>query len=365
MLSTLFPTLAVRVVLSAVTSFVLALIIGPRVIDALKGRQIGQTIREEGVQEHRKKAGIPTMGGVIFLVPAVLATLLFAGLNLYVSLGLVLCLGMAGLGMMDDLTKVIKARSLGLTPRQKLVGQIVCGLVAAVGLRYFPAVPSELPLPAGQGGGTLLLANSFIQVPRWGFLDLGMLYLPFVTFVVVAFTNAVNLNDGLDGLAAGSVAISLLPFTIVAFVTGQAVLARAAGVAYTPGTGELAAMAAALFGGCLGFLWYNAHPAQVFMGDTGSMGLGGAVAALAVCTRTELLAVVIGGLFVVEALSVVLQVSYFKWTKGQRIFRMSPIHHHFELCGWAEEKVVTRFWIVGAALALAGLSLFASRLLAS
>lgn len=349
--------------LSVVTSFVLALIIGPRVIANLKQRQIGQTIREEGVQEHKKKAGVPTMGGIIFLVPMVITTLTYAGLNVYVGLALLLGLGMGLLGMMDDLTKVIKARSLGLTPRQKLAGQIVLGLLAAVVLRYTPGLRQELPLSAAAAGGSLLLPASFIQVPIWGVVDLGLFYLPFVTFVVVAFTNAVNLTDGLDGLAAGTVGVGVLPFLVIAYVTGHLVFARHLGVAFVPGAGELAIVCAALFGGCLGFLWFNAHPAEVFMGDTGSMALGGTVAALAIGTRTEIFSVVIGGLFVAEALSVVLQVSYFKWTHGQRIFRMSPIHHHFELTGWAEEKVVTRFWIINLMLALIGLGLFASRLL--
>ncbi|MBI3039677.1 phospho-N-acetylmuramoyl-pentapeptide-transferase, partial [bacterium] len=192
--------------------------------------------------------------------------------------------------------------------------------------------------------------------------DLGWFYIPFVLFVLVGATNAVNLTDGLDGLASGIVTTATLPFLIMSYITGHQIFAQHLGVLYISGAGELAIICATLLGGCLGFLWYNSHPAEVFMGDTGSLALGGAMGALAVCIKAEMFLAIIGGVFVAEALSVILQVSYFKWTHGLRIFKMSPIHHHFELSGWPEEIVVTRFWVVTVMMSLLGLVLFASRL---
>lgn len=340
----------------------MAAFIGPRVIEHLKSRQIGQTIREEGVQEHKKKAGIPTMGGLIILIPFLLTTLLWARWHPAVGIVLFCTMAMALLGATDDLTKVIKARSLGLTPRQKLAAQILTGFITAYAIKTWLGTNCELPVPLTAGGGSLMLSSTFIQLPWLGTFDLGLLYLPFVALVVVGASNAVNLTDGLDGLAGSVTLTVLIPLLVIALVSGTPGLARGIGTAYIPGSAELAILAAALFGGCLGFLWYNANPAQVFMGDTGSLALGGAVAALAACTRTEVLLALIGGVYVAEALSVIIQVSYFKYTGGKRVFRMSPIHHHFELCGWAEQKVVARFTIVSLLLGLAGLALFAMRL---
>ncbi len=354
--------MTLRILFALATSFLIAVFIGPRVIEHLKSRQIGQTIREEGVQEHKKKAGIPTMGGLIILIPFLLTTLLWARWHPSVGIVLFCTLAMAMLGATDDLTKVIKARSLGLTPRQKLAAQILTGIVTAYAVKTWLGVNNELPVPLSAGGGSLILSSTFVQVPWFGTIDLGWLYLPFVAFIVVGASNAVNLTDGLDGLAGSVTLTVLIPFLVIALVSGTPELARGLGAAYIPGSAELAILAAALFGGCLGFLWYNANPAQVFMGDTGSLALGGAVAALAVCTRTEVFLALIGGVYVAEALSVIIQVSYFKYTGGKRVFRMSPIHHHFELCGWAEQKVVARFTIVNILLGLAGLALFAMRL---
>lgn len=354
--------MTIRILFALATSFLVAVFIGPRVIEHLKSRQIGQTIREEGVQEHKKKAGIPTMGGLIILIPFLLTTLLWARWHPAVGIVLFCTLAMALLGATDDLTKVIKARSLGLTPRQKLAAQILTGIVTAFAVKTWLGVNNELPLPLATGGGSAVLPSTFTQLPWLGAVDLGWLYLPFVAFIVVGASNAVNLTDGLDGLAGSVTLTVLIPFLVIALVSGTPELARGLGTAYIPGSAELAILAAALFGGCLGFLWYNANPAQVFMGDTGSLALGGAVAALSVCTRTEVFLALIGGVYVAEALSVIIQVSYFKYTGGKRVFRMSPIHHHFELCGWAEQKVVARFMIVSLLLGLAGLALFAMRL---
>jgi phospho-N-acetylmuramoyl-pentapeptide-transferase len=357
MVSAIFSSVMVRVLLAALTAFVVGVFIGPAVIENLKKRQIGQAIREEGVAEHKKKAGIPTMGGMIILIAALIGIILYAKWNPYVLITVLIILIAGFIGMMDDLTKVLKARSLGLTPRQKLAGQIVLGVAAALTLRYLPGLRFE----AAAAGGALdfvPLAPTNILVPWYGVFDLGIFYLPFVAIVVVAATNAVNLTDGLDGLAAGTASIALVPFLLIALIAGTPVLARALTVIHIPGVEELAIVCAAMLGGCLGFLWYNGHPAEVFMGDMGSLALGGTFAALAVCTKTELFLVIIGGIFVIETLSVLTQVSYFKYTKGKRIFRMSPIHHHFELCGWAEQKVTVRFWMVGLVLGILGLATY-------
>ena len=265
------------------------------------------------------------------------------------------------IGFFDDITKVVRARSLGLTPRQKLAGQIITGLAAALAINYYPGLRFEL---ANAASSSLEMSPTATQVPIFGALDLGWLYIPFAVAVIVGASNAVNLTDGLDGLAAGSMIVATTPFLVFAYVCGHLIFARHLGVAYIPGVGELAIICAALIGGSFGFLWHNAHPAAVFMGDTGSLALGGSLGAIALCSKTEVFLAIVGGIFVIEALSVILQVSYFKMTKGKRIFKMSPIHHHFELCGWPEEKVVIRFWIMGIMLAMVGLTLFAARLVA-
>lgn len=337
------------------------MIIGPRVIFNLKSRQIGQTVREEGVKEHLKKTGVPTMGGIIILIPLMITSLLWTKINAFVVISLLVTAGMGLIGFFDDITKVVRARSLGLTPRQKLAGQIITGLAAALAINYYPGLRFEL---ANATSNSIEMSPTATQVPIFGALDLGWLYIPFAVAVIVGASNAVNLTDGLDGLAAGSMIVATTPFLVFAYVCGHLIFARHLGVAYIPGVGELAIICAALIGGSFGFLWHNAHPAAVFMGDTGSLALGGSLGAIALCSKTEVFLAIVGGIFVIEALSVILQVSYFKMTKGKRIFKMSPIHHHFELCGWPEEKVVIRFWIMGIMLAMVGLTLFAARLVA-
>ncbi|HOI90537.1 MAG TPA: phospho-N-acetylmuramoyl-pentapeptide-transferase [Candidatus Rifleibacterium sp.] len=361
MFSSVFEPLSIRVIFSIVTSFLLAMIIGPRVIFNLKSRQIGQTVREEGVKEHLKKTGVPTMGGIIILIPLMITSLLWTKINAFVVISLLVTAGMGLIGFFDDITKVVRARSLGLTPRQKLAGQIITGLAAALAINYYPGLRFEL---ANATSNSIEMSPTATQVPIFGALDLGWLYIPFAVAVIVGASNAVNLTDGLDGLAAGSMIVATTPFLVFAYVCGHLIFARHLGVAYIPGVGELAVICAALIGGSFGFLWHNAHPAAVFMGDTGSLALGGSLGAIALCSKTEVFLAIVGGIFVIEALSVILQVSYFKMTKGKRIFKMSPIHHHFELCGWPEEKVVIRFWIMGIMLAMVGLTLFAARLVA-
>lgn len=337
------------------------MIIAPRVIFNLKSRQIGQNVREEGVKEHLKKTGVPTMGGIIILIPLMITTILWAKLNPFVVIALGTTAAMGLIGFFDDITKVVKARSLGLSAKQKLAGQIITAACAAAAIMYYPHLRFELNIP---GSSSVEIAASSTQMPVLGAIDLGWLFIPFVIAVIVGSTNAVNLTDGLDGLATGTMVVSSLPFLIFAYVCGHSIFARHLGVAYIPGAGELAVMSASILGGCLGFLWHNSHPASVFMGDTGSLALGGALASIAVCSKTEIFLAIVGGIFVLEAFSVIIQVSYFKISKGKRIFLMSPIHHHFELRGWPEQKVVIRFWIVSIMMALFGLTLFASRLVA-
>ncbi len=358
MFSSIFEPLSIRIIFSIVTSFLLAMIIAPRVIKNLKKRQIGQTIREEGVKEHLKKAGVPTMGGIIILIPLLVTTLLWAKLNPFIWFAVAVTVGMGLIGFFDDITKVVNARSLGLTPRQKLVSQILIGLAAAFFIKMYPGLRFEMPTVAQA------IPSSAVQLPVLGFLDLGWFYIPVALFVIVGCTNAVNLTDGLDGLAAGTVAVSINPFLLITYFCGHAIYAKHLGVAFIPGCNELAILCASMIGGCLGFLWHNSHPASVFMGDTGSLALGGALGAIALASKTEFYLAIAGGIFVCEALSVIIQVSYFKYTHGKRIFKMSPIHHHFELCGWPEEKVVVRFWTVGIMLALVALTIFCSRLVA-
>ena len=360
MFSSIITPLSIRIIFSIVTSFLLAMIIAPRVISNLKLRQIGQTIREEGVKEHLKKAGIPTMGGIIILIPLLVTSLLWAKLNPFVWFVIAVTIGMGLIGFFDDITKVVNARSLGLTPRQKLFFQISIGIAAALFIKMYP----NLNFAMAVGDQIKSISSSSVQIPVIGYLDLGWFYIPIALFVIVGCTNAVNLTDGLDGLAAGTVTTAVAPFLLITYCCGHMVFAKHLEVAYISGVGELTIICASIIGGCLGFLWYNSHPAAVFMGDTGSLALGGAIGAIALASKTEFYLAIAGGIFVCEALSVIIQVSYFKLTHGKRIFKMSPIHHHFELCGWAEEKVVIRFWTVGLMLALVALTIFCARLAA-
>ena len=308
-------------------AFVIALAVGPLVIPVLRRLKFGQSIREEGPQRHYAKAGTPTMGGVIILAALIVPTLVFAGKSAEVWLALFVTVGHGAIGFVDDFIKVVRKRSLGLKARQKLFGQIVMAIALAyIDSAYF-------------GRGTDL------WVPVAGInIDFGPLYYVLIFLVLVGTTNAVNLTDGLDGLAAGTTTVAAMAYAVIAMAFGKS---------------DLAIFCVALAGATLGFLRYNIHPAKVFMGDTGSLALGGALAAVAVLTKTELLLVLVGGIFVIEALSVIIQVISFKST-GKRVFKMSPIHHHFELSGWSETKVVTVFWLAGtlfAALALVVLAL--------
>ncbi|WP_425060772.1 Phospho-N-acetylmuramoyl-pentapeptide-transferase [Sporomusa carbonis] len=309
---------------AAAVSFAIAVLAGPLLIPVLRRLKFGQSIREEGPERHYAKAGTPTMGGVLILTALTITSLLFAGKNPEVLLAIFVALGHGLIGFLDDFIKVVLKRSLGLKARQKLLGQIIMALALAyIASIYF-------------GRGTDL------WIPVLGInVDFGALYYLLIFLVLVGTTNAVNLTDGLDGLAAGTTTVAALAYAVIALYFGKP---------------HLAIFCVALAGACLGFLKYNAYPAKVFMGDTGSLALGGALAAVAVMTKTEFLLVIVGGVFVVEALSVIIQVISFKST-GKRVFKMSPIHHHFELSGWSETKVVTVFWLAGAVFAAVALSI--------
>lgn len=306
-------------VLGFVVSLVVGLALGPLVIKKLKEFHARQEEREEGPESHKYKAGTPTMGGILILFALTVSVLLFNGAEPSKLMALFLTLGNGLIGFADDSIKAVKKRNLGLTAKQKLAGQAVISVIFCIALKVFADMPTTVWIP-------------FTDIT----VDLGIAYYLFVFLIIVGATNAVNLTDGLDGLAAGSSAITAVAYVVIFVALGY---------------GGIAVFGAALAGACLGFLFYNQHPAKMFMGDTGSLALGGGMAAMAILTKTELLLVIAGGLYVLEALSVILQVISFK-TRGVRIFKMSPVHHHFELSGWSEVKVVTVFWLFSALVAI-------------
>jgi phospho-N-acetylmuramoyl-pentapeptide-transferase len=324
------------------TALLITLLLGPKIIEKLASLRAGQVVREDGPQSHLKKAGTPTMGGVLILLAVTAATLLWAQLNnRFIWLALLATLAMGAVGFFDDYLKVTRGTSVGLRPRQKFAWQVGIGLAVGLYLYLFPA-----------DAFTTKLAIPFLK--RW-MPEFGILYVAFAMFVLVGCSNAVNLTDGLDGLAIVPTLMAAATFTLLAYVAGHAAIARYLQVIFVRGASELPIFAAALVGASLGFLWYNAHPAQVFMGDTGSLALGAALATVALVTKNELVLVVAGGCFVVEALSVIIQVLWYKRT-GQRVFRMAPIHHHYELNGLPEPKIIVRFWIVSFVLQVISLT---------
>ena len=332
-----------RTAAASLSALAISLIFGPWMIRKLREFQIGQVIRQEGPTTHRPKAGTPTMGGLLILTAALVPTLLWADLtNAYVWIAVGTTAAFGGVGFLDDYLKIVRRDHHGLRPRAKMGLQIL--VATAVGL--------VLLVLAQQGDYNTRLIFPFFKnlVP-----DLGWAYLPFVVFVLVAWSNAVNLTDGLDGLAISTFAIAATTFTALAYVTGHRVLAEYLLIVRFPQTAELTIFCGALVGASLGFLWYNAYPAEIFMGDVGSLALGAALGTVATLIKQELLLVIVGGVFVLEALSVVIQVGSFKLT-GQRVFRMAPLHHHFELIGWSEPKVIARFVIVGIIFALFSLT---------
>jgi phospho-N-acetylmuramoyl-pentapeptide-transferase len=353
-----FRYITVRTVYASLTAMFLALVFGPWLIRKLRELQIGQYIREEGPQEHKKKAGTPTMGGVLIVLSTAVPVLLWADLsNMFVLLGLFALLGFAAIGFVDDYAKVAKRQNLGLTGKKKLTLQILVSSVVAVTLLVLAthsAYSTQLIVPFLKRFRPDLVIHSLMSSPHlWP-----LAFIPFLIFVAVVITgssNAVNLTDGLDGLAIGCTVIAAGALTVLTYVSSNFRWANYLEIQYIPRVGELTVFCGALVGASLGFLWYNAHPAEVFMGDVGSLALGGTLGTIAVIIKQEVLLVFVGGIFVVEALSVILQVGSFK-LRGKRIFRMAPIHHHFELLGWSESKVIVRFWIAALVFALFALT---------
>jgi phospho-N-acetylmuramoyl-pentapeptide-transferase len=329
-----------RIIYAAVTAFLIAFALAPWVIKKLQEIKLGQQIRDDGPKRHLAKSGTPTMGGILIIFAVVLSTLLWADLtNRYVWLVVLATAGFGAVGFADDYLKFIKARSKGLSATQKFAGQILVALAIGLLLYMLPSYTTKLSVP---------FFKNFTP-------DLGMFYIAFAILVIVGSSNAVNLTDGLDGLAIGPVMIASLAYTIVAYVTGNKVMAEYLLIPYIEGAGEIAIFTGAILGSSLGFLWFNTYPASVFMGDVGSLPLGAALGTVAVISKHELLLLLVGGVFVIEAVSVIFQVISYK-SRGKRIFLMAPIHHHFEMKGWEEPKVVVRLWIIAILLALLSLS---------
>jgi phospho-N-acetylmuramoyl-pentapeptide-transferase len=353
-----FRYITVRTVYASLTAMFLALVFGPWLIRKLRELQIGQYIREEGPQDHKKKAGTPTMGGVLIVLSTAVPVLMWADLqNPFVLLSLFALAAFAVIGFIDDYAKVAKRQNLGLTGAKKLTLQVgvssIVGIVLLV-LATHSAYSTQLIVPFLKRFRPDLVIHSLLHMKNlWP-----LAFLPFLVFVALVITgssNAVNLTDGLDGLAIGCTVIAAGALTVLTYVSSNFRWANYLEIQYIPRVGELTVFCGALVGASLGFLWYNAHPAEIFMGDVGSLSLGGALGTVAVIIKQEVLLVFVGGIFVVEALSVILQVGSFK-LRGKRIFRMAPIHHHFELLGWSESKVIVRFWIVALVFALFALT---------
>jgi len=339
----LFRYITFRTGGAIMTALVICFIMAPPLIRGLRAKQAGASnIREYLEVAHASKAGTPTMGGLMILVSVTISTLLWADLsNAYVWVALLVLVGFGAIGFGDDYLKLTKKNSKGLPGKLKLLCQTIIGLAAAYGSVY--ALPDNV--------------ESHIAIPFFKdlFINIGWFFIPWVIFVIIGSSNAVNLTDGLDGLAIVPVAIAAACFGLIAYLVGRADFAEYLKIAYVPGTGELAIICGALIGGAMGFLWYNAPPAMVFMGDTGSLALGGVLGSIAIMTKHELVLAIIGGLFVLETVSVIVQVVSFKLT-GKRVFAMAPLHHHFEKKGWSEPTIVIRFWIIAVILALIGLA---------
>ncbi|HEX8925226.1 MAG TPA: phospho-N-acetylmuramoyl-pentapeptide-transferase [Terriglobales bacterium] len=354
----IFRYLTFRTAFASVTALFMGLIIGPAIINRLREFQIGQYIREEGPKAHQKKAGTPTMGGILIVIAIIVPTVLWSDLsNLFVWLTVLATVAYGGIGFADDYLKVSHKQNLGLTARSKLLLQILFGVIVAVALilmqarglysthlivPFFKRLRPDLVIPA-------LMHNPYLWPIAF------MPFMIFVTFVIVGASNTVNLTDGLDGLAIGCTLIAAAALTVLTYVSGHAVFADYLELQRMPQVGELTVFCGAMVGASIGFLWYNAHPAEVFMGDVGSLALGGAIGTIAVIIKQELLLPFIGGVFVIEGLSVILQVGSYKLRK-KRIFKMAPLHHHFELLGWSESKVIVRFWIASLVFALFALT---------
>jgi phospho-N-acetylmuramoyl-pentapeptide-transferase len=353
-----FRYITVRTAVASLTALLLSLLLGPWVIERLRELQVKQYIREEGPKAHHKKAGTPTMGGVLIVAAIVIPTLLWADLrNPYVNLALGATLAFGTIGFLDDYNKVVRRRNLGLRPRAKFGFQVLtCVLVGGIllGLQARGAYSTQLSVPFLKKLHPDLVIDSLLgHTYIWP-----LAYVPFIIFlvlVIVGTSNAVNLTDGLDGLAIGCVLVSSAALTVLTYLSSHARFAEYLEIQKIPDAGDLVIFCGSVVGASLGFLWYNAHPAEMFMGDVGSLALGGAIGTVAVIIKQEILLLSIGGVFVLEALSVIIQVGSFKLT-GRRVFRMAPLHHHFELMGWSESKIIVRFWITALVFALFSLT---------
>lgn len=357
----LFGYVTFRAAAAAITALLIALFVGPKIIRRLKRLQIGEQAKSElqQVGQHSSKAGTPTMGGLIVLASVLIPSLLWGNIfNMYIVMAILVMAMLGAVGFLDDYLKVVKKLPKGLIGRYKIVGQVLTGGIVGSSIYFFPEWYS-----AGLMDVKTLTTVPFEKMVNF---DFGILYIPIVIFIITATSNAVNLTDGLDGLCIGTVGISALTLAVVAYFSGNAFFADYLNIMHLRGTDELAIFCAAIVGAAMGFLWYNAYPAQVFMGDTGSLALGGAIGVLCVLIKKEFLLPIVGGIFFAETVSVIAQVLYFKYTRrrfgeGRRIFRMAPLHHHFEKSGWHESKIVSRFYIIGIMLAILTMASFKVR----
>ncbi|NQV78900.1 MAG: phospho-N-acetylmuramoyl-pentapeptide-transferase, partial [Lutibacter sp.] len=379
-----FQYISFRSALAFIVSLLFSTIYGKRIINYLQHKQVGESIRDLGLKGQVEKSGTPTMGGIIIILATLIPVLLFAELdNIYIVILIVTTLWMGTIGFIDDYIKIFKKDKAGLKGRFKILGQVTLGIFVGAMLYFHPSVTLKEKLPlkyqyVTENGTPVLFTdakkstkttipflknNELDYADALGFLGNGfkdyawLIFIPIVIFIITAVSNGANLTDGIDGLAAGSSAIIVLTLGIFAWVSGNIIFANYLDVMYIPNSGEMTIFIAAFVGALIGFLWYNTFPAQVFMGDTGSLTIGGIIAVLAISVRKELLIPILAGIFVVENLSVILQVGFFKYTKkkygeGRRIFKMSPLHHHYQKLGYHESKIVTRFWIVGIMLAV-------------
>jgi phospho-N-acetylmuramoyl-pentapeptide-transferase len=336
-----FRYITFRTIYAAITALVICFVVGPWLINKLRSLQIGQAIREDGPRSHLSKKGTPTMGGILVIFAVVISTLLWANLlDDYIWFVIMVTVGYGLIGFMDDYRKLTSGSSSGISGKARLTGEILIAVFFSVVLYMKPGFTSHVTIP-------------FFKT---ALPDLGWGYVILSTFIIVGTANAVNLTDGLDGLAIGPAITSFMTYLLFAYLAGNIKIANYLQIPYIAGVGELSVFCGAVIGAGIGFLWYNSYPAEIFMGDVGSLSLGGALGTMAVLTKQEILLVIVGGLFVVETFSVIFQVGWFKLSRGRRIFRMAPLHHHFELKGWAEPKVIVRFWIISILLALVAIS---------